>query len=210
MRCIRFRARRSAVRMDRAEPLTLPKTVPASMASPSEAVHETSRSESTALKTRSATARPASVPSAFARNRAVACLPAAMVASVVTSPRPTSSASARAIRAPRSSAMESGMCSIDWSLWDLGFGIWDLGCRISDLGLEMSRFVLGAWKLVPGNWCLEFGALISPSPFSLSNGVPEYPAELTLQRPPPQKRRRKIYSKRRRGWLSGPESGARV
>src|SRR5690606_32849897 len=108
IRCIRFSVRRSAVRMERAAPSTLPNVVPAVTASPSAAVQSTTSPASTAAKTRSATARPARTPSSLTRKTASARRSAGMVARVVTSPAPTSSARARGRRASSAAATSSG------------------------------------------------------------------------------------------------------
>jgi len=67
IRCMKFRDRRSATRIDRALPARVPRTWPLDTAAPSSTLHVTFRSGSTVRMTTSATPRPAKVPSALLR-----------------------------------------------------------------------------------------------------------------------------------------------
>src|SRR5438874_1995860 len=90
----KFSATRSPVSRVRARPATPASSVPGSTHMPStdSGLHRTSSSSS---NVRRATCRPAGTPAAFATNTPLACRSSGTVPSVVTSPGPTSSSSAR-------------------------------------------------------------------------------------------------------------------
>ena len=106
MRCRKFRATRSPVRMPRADPVTDAIALPASKRSPSRARVSQSIFGSTTRNTSRATSRPATTKDCLATKTPVACASASTVASVVASRVPTSSSMAwRTMRRTRSGSM---------------------------------------------------------------------------------------------------------
>jgi hypothetical protein len=92
---MKFRAVRSPVRIARAEP-SIRITGPPSRHTPSDTSRSISTPASSERNVCSAGSNPNTTPGAFCLTRARARAPSGTVAAVVTSPSPTSSASARA------------------------------------------------------------------------------------------------------------------
>src|SRR5690606_20845952 len=97
-RCRKFSAVRSAVRMARTGPSTSPKTRPGSTTRPSSTKKWTWHRGSNRRKVRRAASSPATTSRSLHRKLALATWSAGTSASVVRSPGPTSSASARSMR----------------------------------------------------------------------------------------------------------------
>src|SRR5690348_4581175 len=112
----KFRAVRSPVSSAAAGPLTVATTAPVPTRSPSRADAANITVESSSANTARATSRPAMTQSRLTRNVPTPPSVAGTIARVVTSPDPTSSASARRTRSRYAAGSRRSLTGIHWGL----------------------------------------------------------------------------------------------